>query len=291
MEGARVTTKVLRLEKGAPFGQPLAMAARGTIRIGIGGWNFPAWRGSYYPEGLVQKDELNYAGKALSAIEINGTFYRTQKAETFAKWRDTVPDDLVFAVKAHRYAATRKDLREAAEPIERFTTGGVLDLGEKLGPILWQLPEYKRFDADEFDVFLSYMPETSGGLRLRHAIEVRHSSFLVPEVVELARKHGAGLVWAGDSRHPEIADVTADFAYLRLMGTKKDEPLGYSGAVLGVWARQLETLASGGVPEGAPSLAPAAKSDARDVYCFVISGHKVANPAAAQALIERLESG
>ncbi len=262
--------------------------AAGTIRIGIGGWSFAPWRQSFYPKGLPQKDELSYAAGRLTAIEINGTFYRSQKPQTFAAWRDAVPDGFVFSLKAPRYATNRKVLAEAGESVLRFTGDGVTELGDKLGPILWQLAPTKRFDPDDVAAFLALLPQKAQGLRLRHALEVRHESFRCPEMVALARRHGVAIVRAMDSQYPEIADPTADFLYLRLMGTREDEPLGYDEVALDRHARQLAALARGAAPAGVELLAEPAEPAPRDVFCFVISGHKAANPAAAMALIDRL---
>lgn len=264
------------------------MSATGTVRIGIGGWSFAPWRQTFYPKGLPQKDELSYAASRLTAIEINGTFYRSQKPQTFAAWRDAVPDGFVFSLKAPRYATNRKVLAEAGESVLRFTDGGVTELGGKLGPILWQLAPTKRFDPDDVAAFLALLPEKAGGRRLRHALEVRHESFRCAEMVELARRHGVAIVRAVESQYPEVADPTADFLYLRLMGTRDGEPLGYVDAALDRHARQLAALARGEPPAGVALLAGAAKPAPRDVFAFVISGHKPANPAAAMALIDRL---
>ena len=264
------------------------MADRDRIRVGIGGWTYAPWRETFYPAGLAQKNELRHAASVLTAIEINGTFYRSQKPETFAAWRDAAPADFVYTLKAPRYATNRKVLGEAGESIERFVSSGIVELGEKLGPILWQLAETKRFDPDEMAAFLSLMPGKVEGRPLRHAIELRHESFRTPEMVALARKHGVAIVWAADSRFPEISDVTADFTYLRLMGTAEGKPLGYDEAALDSHADRLRALASGTPPEGPDLLAEPSGAGPLDVFCFVISGYKASNPAAAQALIQRL---
>jgi uncharacterized protein YecE (DUF72 family) len=264
------------------------MAETGQIRVGIGGWNYAPWRDTFYPAGLAQKDELRHAASVLTAIEINGTFYRSQKPETFAKWRAAVPEGFVFTVKAPRYATNRKVLAEAGESVERFLTGGVTELGETLGPILWQFAETKRFDPDDFAAFLSLLAKEVDGRPLRHSVELRHESFRTAEMVALARRHGVAIVWATDSRHPEIADTTADFAYVRLMGTREGEPLGYDEAVLDRRADQLVALAGGTPPAGVELLAEPAGRGPTDVFCFVIGGYKASNPAAAQALIDRV---
>lgn len=260
----------------------------GAIRIGIGGWTYAPWRETFYPPEVKVKDELSYAASQLTSLEINGTFYRGQKPETFVKWREAVPEGFVYAVKAPRYATSRKVLAEGAESVERFTTGGLTELAPALGPILWQLPDSHRFDPDDLGAFLDLLPHEANGLRLRHAVELRHDSFLVPEVVEICRRHGVAIVWAMDSKYPEIADPTADFVYVRMMGTRPHEPLGYSGDELDVRATDLRTLAAGRVPSGVPLLAGEPEEVPRDVFAYVISGHKAVNPATARALIERI---
>ena len=262
----------------------------GHIRIGIGGWTYEPWRGTFYPAGLVQKRELEYAAGKLTTIEVNGTFYGAQKPETFAKWRAEAPAGFVFALKAPRYATHRRELSGAGPTIERFLGGGVLELQDKLGPINWQLMPTTKFDAADFEAFLKLLPRQAGGRVLRHAVEVRHASFRVPELVDMARHYGVAIVVAGDSKYPQIPDVTAPFVYARIMGTESNEPLGYSPAALDLWAKRARRWAKGSVPEDLEPAAPGKdKPMDRDVYLYVISGHKVANPAAAQALIERIE--
>ena len=266
-----------------------ARSMSGHIRIGIGGWTYEPWRGTFYPATLVQKRELEYAAGKLRSIEVNGTFYGAQKPETFARWRDETPSGFVFALKAPRYATHRRALGAAGPAIERFLGGGVLELKDKLGPINWQLMPETKFDAVDFEAFLKLLPGEAGGRALRHAVEVRHESFRVSELVDMARHYGVAIVVAGDSAYPQIADATAPFVYARIMGTQPKEPLGYSTAALDLWAERARRWAGGGVPEDLKSVA-ASKGErvGRDVYLYVISGHKVANPAAAQALIERI---
>ncbi len=261
----------------------------GNIRIGVGGWTYEPWRGTFYPEKLVQKRELEYASRQLTSIEINGTFYGSQKPETFAKWHDETPDGFVFALKAPRYATHRSDLSGAGPTIKRFVNGGILELKDKLGPINWQLMPTTKFDAVDLEGFLKLLPENVAGRTLRHAIEARHDSFRVPEFVALTRQYGVAIVVAGDSKYPEIADPTAPFVYARIMGTQPAQPLGYAKPALDLWARRARTWSEGGSAEDLALVSEqkAGRVD-RDVYLYVISGHKVANPAAAQALIERV---
>ncbi len=265
------------------------MGAQGAIRIGIGGWSFDPWRGPFYPDGLPKTRELEFAAQALTAIEINSTFYRSQSEATFAKWRDATPEGFVFALKAPRYTTGRKALAEAGDSVTRFAES-VAPLGAKLGPVNWQFPPTKRFDAGDFAAFLDLLPDRAGDRPLRHAVELRHESFADPKAVRLARARGVAIVRAMDAPHPEIADLTADFAYLRLMGTAEAEPLGYSDAALDERAARLETLARGETAEGPATLLPPEAPAPREVFCFVIGGGKVRNPAAAQALIARLDA-
>ena len=258
------------------------------IYIGVGGWVFEEWRDNFYPKGLSQKRELEYASRHLTAIEINGTYYGSQKPESFAKWHDETPDGFVFAVKGPRFATNRRVLAESKESVERFFQSGVTRLKEKLGPINWQFMATKKFDPDDFSAFLGLLPKSVEGIAIRHAVEVRHDSFRSPDFVALAREHGVAIVTAGDSEYPQIADVTAPFAYIRIMGTTEGEPNGYADAVLDLWARRMRSWAAGTAPEGLATVAPAAGTGGVEVFLYVISGHKERNPAAAMALIERV---
>ena len=205
--------------------------AAGKIRIGVGGWTFEPWRGgAFFPKGLAQAKELAYAGSKLTSIEINGTYYGSQKPASFIKWRDETPDDFVFAVKGPRFATNRRVLGEAGELIERFFKTGVTELKSKLGPVNWQFATTKRFDAEDFAAFLSLLPKSVDGLAIRHAVEVRHESFKSPEFIALARAHGVAVVIAADCDYPQIADVTAPFVYARIMGATETEERGYSAA-------------------------------------------------------------
>jgi uncharacterized protein YecE (DUF72 family) len=267
----------------------LKPAARGKIRVGVGGWTYEPWRGAFYPAGLTQKRELEYASSKLSTIEINSTYYGSQKPESFAKWRDETPDDFVFSLKATRYATNRRVLAEAGPTIERFFRSGVTELKSKLGPLNWQFATTKRFDPDDFAACLKLLPKSVDGIAIRHAVEVRNDSFKTPEFVALAREHGVAVVIAGDSVYPEIADVTAPFVYARIMGTTEAEDKGYSSPALDIWAKRAKTWAAGGAPQDLKTVA-AAKADhaGHDVFLYVISGFKDRNPAAAMALIERV---
>ena len=260
-----------------------------TINVGIGGWTYEPWRGTFYPDKWPHKRELEYASRHVTAIEVNGTFYSSFKPTTFAGWRDTAPDDFVFALKASRYCVTRKVLAEAGESIARFVGQGIVELGDKLGPILWQFAATRRFDPDDFAAFLQLLPASHEGVTLRHAIHVRHDSFAVPEFVALCRAAGVAIVYAHSSDYPAIADVSGDLAYVRLEDAREDEPTGYDAAALDLWAAAARTWAAGGAPDDLPLVAPPAPATPRDVLVFAINGAKVRAPAAAMALIERLE--
>ncbi len=252
----------------------MAKAKGGRIFVGVGGWNFPAWRGTFYPKGVTQTKELHYASRELTSTEINSTFYRLQTPATFAKWRDDTPDGFVFSLKAPRFVTNRNLLATAGSSVEKFLNSGVLELGEKLGAINWQLPPNMAFDAKDLAGFLELLPRKSGGRPLRHALEVRHASFDSPQFVALARQHAVAVIEAGDSEHPRIEARTAPFSYLRVMGTKAKEPKGYAPAALKRWREHAQALAREG-----------------DVYFYFISGAKERNPLAARALIESLQAG
>ncbi|MBV0892337.1 DUF72 domain-containing protein [Paracoccus sp. Z118] len=261
------------------------------IRVGVGGWTYEPWDESFYPAGLRKKDQLSYAANQLDAIEINGTFYRTQKPETFQNWHDAAPEGFVFAVKAPRYAVQKRVLAEAGESISRFAESGLERLGDRLGPILWQLAPTKKYDPEDFAAFLDLLPARAGDLPLRHAVELRHPSFACAEAVDACRARNVAIVLAGDSEHPLIADQTADFSYLRIMGTAEGPEAGYAPADLDRWAGRARVLAGGRQPGDLPAITrPLGDGRARDVFLFVISGYKVMNPAAAKALMARLES-
>jgi uncharacterized protein YecE (DUF72 family) len=243
----------------------------GKIFVGIGGWNFAPWRGSFYPKGLTQTKELHYASRELTSIEINSTFYGLQKPATFKKWHDETPDGFVFSVKAPRFVTLRKNLAESASSIERVLGSGVLQLGKKLGPINWQLAPGKRFDAEELDAFLALLPRKLEGRPLRHALEVRDASFDREEFFAIVRERQVAVVEAGDSEHPRIQTRSASFSYLRVMGAKASKPAGYAPAALARWREHARTLARDG-----------------DVFFYFISGAKERNPQAARALLAAL---
>jgi uncharacterized protein YecE (DUF72 family) len=261
----------------------------GRIRAGMGGWTYEPWRETFYPSGVAKSAELHYASRQVTAIEINGTFYRLQTPAVFAKWRDETPDDFVFAVKAPRYIVHRRQLAEAKDHIPRFIASGLSQLGPKLGPILWQLAPEKQFDADEIDAFLGLLPSQADGVPLRHALHARHESFRNPEFIALTRRHGATTVFEDDDEYPAIADVTGSFVYARLRRTLASEATGYPAPALEAWARRAQTWASGGEPDDLPRVHEThSKQTPRDVFMFFIAGAKERAPAAARALLSIL---
>ncbi len=258
-----------------------------AVYVGVGGWVFPEWRDNFYPKGLPQRRELEFASRALTAIEINGTYYGSQKPESFARWHDETPAGFVFTLKGPRFATNRRVLAEAGDSISRFVDSGITELKDKLGPINWQFMATKKFDEADFAAFLDLLPEKVDGRALRHAVEVRHDSFRDARFVQMCRRKGVAIVFAADSEFPTIPDVTADFVYARLMGTQEREKAGYPKAMLAAWAERAKKWQEGEAP-ALDLLAPPAPSKKRDVFLFVISGAKARNPAAAQGIIAAL---
>lgn len=244
------------------------------IRAGIGGWDYAPWRETFYPADVPIKKQLEYASTQVTSIEINGTFYRTAKPEHFASWAAKTPDDFVFSVKATRYATNRKVLAEAGESIERFIDSGLAELGDKLGPILWQLAATKKFDADDIAAFFKLLPARLGKRKLQHVLDARHDSFVCDEYLQLARKHKVATVITDSPKFPNFTDITGDFVYARLMDAHSDIDTGYSKPALKQWARQAQHWQA------------AAKSG--QVYVYFINGAKERAPAAAQQLLSLL---
>ena len=248
------------------------MDERLTVRIGIGGWTYEPWRGVFYPDGLVQRRELEYAAQHLTAIEINATFYGRQKPASWRKWAEAVPEGFQFTVKASRYSTARKVLAEGADSIEKFLNQGFTELGDKLGPILWQFAPTKHFERDDFARFLDLIPDSQDGVPLRHALEIRHESFADPTFFELARTRNMAVVFADSDEYPCINEKTADFSYARLQRTEESVETGYDDKALDAWADRAHGWSRGG----------------RDAYVFFIAGAKVRNPTAARMLIKRM---
>jgi uncharacterized protein YecE (DUF72 family) len=263
----------------------------GQIRVGIGGWTFEPWRGAFYPKGLPHARELTYAAERLTSIEVNGTFYRTQTPATFRKWASEVPAGFVFALKGPRYAVNRRVLKEAGDSIKRFLDSGPTELGDRLGPLLWQFAPTKKFDAADFGGFLELLPDKFDGRALRHVIEVRHDSFRTAEFVALLRGFAKPVVFTDHARYPNIADLTGAFVYVRLQRGNDKIATAYPEKDLDAWAGRLRAWARGKEPADLPRVGPAAKGNAasRDVFAYVIHEGKIRAPAGAMALIARLK--
>ncbi len=293
------------------------MSRGGTVRIGISGWTYPGWRGRFYPRGLRHSAELAFASREFGTIEINGTHYSLQRPEAFARWYDETPPGFVFAVKGSQFITHLKQLHDITTPLANFFASGVLRLKEKLGPFLWQFSPRFRFEPDRLEPFLAALPrdtEAAAALavnhdhrlagrawvradrrrRLRHAVEIRHPSFLDPDFVALLRRYNAVLVIANSVEWPCAEDLTADFVYLRLHGSEELYASGYSECELDWWAARIELWARGGQPEDARLAAPerpAARRRARDVFVYFDNDAKVRAPADARSLMARLARG
>jgi uncharacterized protein YecE (DUF72 family) len=292
----------------------ISLTAPGEIRIGISGWTYGGWRGRFYPEKLPHNRELSYAAGIFRSIEINGTFYSLQRPATFAKWADATPDDFVFAIKGSRFITHVQRLKEVRAPLANFFASGVLRLGPKLGPFLWQLPPNFKFDAKRIENFLKILPRDTDSARalarrhdkrvsgrswiksdehrpLRHSIEIRNRSFVVPDFVELLRRYGAALVCADTVEWPRLMDLTADFIYCRLHGSEQLYASGYDDRALDVWAQRVAAWARGGEPNDAERVIarPAPSLPKRDVYVYFDNDAKVRAPFDAQALTERVK--
>ncbi len=263
---------------------------KGTIRAGIGGWTFAPWEGTFYPDDLPKKRQLEYASRQLPTIEVNGTYYGSQKPAVYAKWASEAPDGFIFALKGNRFVTNRKILSEASESLSKFLNSGIAELGDKLGPLVWQFAPTKKFEPDDFEGFLRLLPATQDGVALRHVLEVRHDTFLTPEFPALAQKYGAAICYAHHFTYPEMADVTANFVYARLQRGEDDIPTAYPPAELDRWAARASLWAEGGQPEDLPLADPAftAQKTPRDVFVYFIHEGKIRAPQAAQALMKRV---
>jgi uncharacterized protein YecE (DUF72 family) len=274
----------------APIADELAAARDAGIRIGTGGWKFAPWRDNFYPKGLPQRRELEYASRHLTAIEINSTFYRAQTPQVYARWRDETPPGFVFSLKAPRQVAEARKLARAGALVRGFVSGGLAEFGDRLGPIVWRFLPSRPFELDDVAAFLDLLPHELNGLALRHALEVQNATFLCDAFLERARARGAACVFTDSSEHPNFADLTGDFVYARLKRSRDTEPYGYPANELDAWAGRARQWHAGGEPDDLPrvssahSVAPAP----RDVFVYFIGAAKVRNPAAAMALQERI---
>lgn len=257
------------------------------IRVGIGGWTFAPWRSNFYPAGLVQRRELEYASRQLTAIEINGTYYGVQKPATYANWRDQTPDGFVFSAKAPKRIMQSRSLASMQTQVEDFV-GGIAELGAKLGPLVWQFEAGRRVDAEDLDAFLALLPRAMQGRPLRHALEVRDPAAVDAEFIELARRHQVATVFTDSTDYPSFADLTADFVYARLM---RSQPIdtGYPSKELDLWAERARAWSRGEDIAELPHVGERALAlPRRDVFVYFISSAKERNPAAAMELIRRL---
>ena len=286
----------------------------GRIHVGISGWRYAPWRGVFYPPGLAQERELEFASRALPTIEINGSFYSLQRPASYAAWRAATPPDFIFAVKGGRFITHMKRLKDVEAPLANFFASGLFNLGRKLGPILWQFPPNFRYDEQRMRRFFELLPPDTGRALalarrrdarmtgrsrlaidrirpLRHAVEIRHESFADASFIALLRRHGIALVVADTAgRWPCLQDVTADFLYLRLHGDKQLYASGYSERALERWAARIRSWSAGGEPHDAVRASgtrPAARRS-RDVYCYFDNDVKVRAPFDAQRLLEKL---
>jgi len=258
------------------------------IRVGIGGWTFAPWRDNFYPKGLVQRRELEYASRQLSAIEINGTYYGAQKPATYAKWRNETPPGFVFTAKAPKRITQSRALERTGAQVEDFV-GDIAELGDRLAALVWQFDAGTRIDRDAFTRFLDLLPREAGGRPLRHVLDVRDRGFVDADYIALARRHGMATVYTDSDEHPSFADVTADFVYARLMRSRADVATGYPLPKLREWAGRARTWADGGAPDDLPALTEADRGGRRrEVFVFFISAAKERNPAAAMELLRLL---
>jgi uncharacterized protein YecE (DUF72 family) len=287
----------------------------GTVRIGISGWRYAGWRGVFYPPKLAQRRELAFAAESFPSVEINGTFYSLQRPPSFRQWRADTPDDFVFAVKAPRLITHMYKLRNVEQPLANFFASGVLELGRKLGPVLWQFPPQMRYTRERFESFFRLLPRTMGALAsmarlhgermegrsttelpatvnaevpVRHCVEIRDESFACEDFVELLRAHDVGLVVADTVAWPLLFDVTSDFVYCRLHGSEELYASGYEHDALEVWADRIAAWATGGVAHGRRACGREAECRPRDVYVYFDNDIKVRAPFDAKALMEKV---
>jgi uncharacterized protein YecE (DUF72 family) len=285
----------------------------GRVRVGLSGWTYKSWRGRFYPEGLPHKRELAHIGSIFPTVEINGTFYSMQRPDAFGRWAELTPDDFVFSVKGPRFLTHMKRLNDPVAPLGNFVASGVLRLGRKLGPVLWQLPPNFHFNHDKLDAFFRLLPRDTHAAaacgrrhdqrlkarawlrtgprrqRLRHALEVRHKSFCDPEFIELLRRHDIALVCADTVEWPLLMDLTSDFVYCRLHGSRELYRSGYGAAELGRWAKRIRAWRDGKAMRDGTFVGTPAKAMPRDVYVYFDNTDKLMAPRDARALMRRLE--
>ena len=275
---------------------PPGVKAIDGIRVGVGGWTYAPWRDNFYPKGLVQRRELEYASRNVSSIEVNGTWYGAQKPATYARWRDETPDGFVFSAKAPQRITMSRTLANTGAQIDAFL-GDIATLGDRLGPIVWQFERAadRGLDREDFAAFLALLPERVEGRRIRHVLDVRVAGFIGTDYLALARRHRMATVFTDSTEHPSFADLTTDFVYARLMRTRSEIATGYADRDLKRWADRARLWASGGEPSDLPrvdvarvdpSIAP--RTASRDVFVYFISGAKERNPSAAMALLRKL---
>ena len=284
------------------------------IRVGISGWRYEPWRGTFYPKDLSQKRELEYASRKLNSIEINGTFYSLQKPASYRRWSSDTPEDFVFAVKGPKYISHQKRLKDVRIPLSNFFASGIFLLGKKLGPILWQFPQWEQFEFGRFSEFLKLLPKSTGDAaelaaentikrseyksietlhdqKLRYAFEPRHESFFTPMFIKLLRRHNAALVFADMAdKWPTSEDVTADFIYIRLHGAEELYASGYNSRQLNHWRKRIKVWHSGSEPTDARLVAKkrADRKSGRHIYVYFDNSMKVLAPRDAVRLASRL---
>ncbi len=284
----------MAVRKATAAQEPLgpAPAPVDGIRVGIGGWTYAPWRNNFYPPGLVQRRELEYASRQLSAIEINGTYYGAQKPATYARWRDETPAGFLFSAKAPMRIMQSRVLANAGGQVDDFI-GGIAELGDKLGPLVWQFDKGQRIERQDFTAFLKLLPDKVGGRKLRHVLDVRDPAFVDDAYLALVRHHGMATVFTDSREHPSFSDVTADFVYARLMRSASDIATGYPEKELQLWAQRARNWAAGGEPEDLPRITSASEGSgrSRDVFIYFISSAKERNPATAMALLRKLGAG
>ncbi|MGH9588058.1 MAG: DUF72 domain-containing protein [Acidobacteriaceae bacterium] len=289
------------------------MGRAGAVRIGISGWRYKGWRGKFYPAKLPQRRELEFASREFATIELNGSFYSLQRPESYERWREETPEDFVFSVKGSRYITHLRRLRDVKQPLANFFAQGLLEFGEKLGPILWQFPPNFKYERERFETFFRMLPRsTRAAARLArkhddwmkdrcytkpghdrpllHCVEIRNESFVVPEFVDLLREHDIGLVVADTVEWPLLMDVTSDFVYCRLHGSEQLYASGYTDAALKKWAARVARWAKGRDSADGRFAQPerTAPKNARDVYVYFDNDAKVRAPADARKLREML---